>query len=146
MPGLQEKLILDRGMTGSTKAIMSRQSVSCRICANTKGNKRHLAREMMFGLRDEFEYVECANCGCLQIKEIPHNLSDYYPEAYYSFQQPAASLTAVPAASSWRRLRKYHLSKDGQIRKYYLNRNNVLGLLLEKIYKYGPHSRFPVEL
>jgi 2-polyprenyl-3-methyl-5-hydroxy-6-metoxy-1,4-benzoquinol methylase len=26
-----------------------------------------MVREMMFGLRDKFEYFECAQCGCLQI-------------------------------------------------------------------------------
>ena len=25
---------------------------------------------MMFGFRDEFEYFECAQCGCSQIKDI----------------------------------------------------------------------------
>ena len=25
-------------------------------------------REMMFGFRDEFEYFECATCGCLRLK------------------------------------------------------------------------------
>ncbi len=41
---------------------------------------------MMFGLRDEFEYLECARCGCLQIAEIPDDLSKYYPEEYYSLE------------------------------------------------------------
>jgi SAM-dependent methyltransferase len=41
---------------------------------------------MMLGFRDEFEYFECASCGCLQIKTIPWDLSRYYPEKYYSYQ------------------------------------------------------------
>lgn len=40
---------------------------------------------MMFGFRDQFIYFECANCGCIQIKELPSNLSKYYPKNYYSF-------------------------------------------------------------
>lgn len=44
----------------------------------------HLAREMMFGYRDEFEYVECANCGCVQIRESPIDIAHYYPDGYYS--------------------------------------------------------------
>jgi SAM-dependent methyltransferase len=58
----------------------------CKICDNSFGNKTHVAREMMFGFRDEFEYIECTSCGCLQIKEIPKDLSKYYPVNYYSYQ------------------------------------------------------------
>lgn len=58
----------------------------CEICKNSTGNKSYVVREMMFGFREDFEYFECAECGCLQIKEIPANLSKYYPETYYSFQ------------------------------------------------------------
>lgn len=58
---------------------------TCRICGNTQNNLAHIAKEMMFGLRDEFEYLECGSCGCLQIKEVPEDMSPYYPEQYYSF-------------------------------------------------------------
>jgi len=43
----------------------------------------------MLGLPDQFEYFECAHCGCLQIKKIPADLSKYYPEQYHSFNTPA---------------------------------------------------------
>lgn len=42
---------------------------------------------MMFGTRDEFEYVECAACGCLQIATPPADLSKYYPPSYYSLAE-----------------------------------------------------------
>ncbi|MDP3786394.1 MAG: class I SAM-dependent methyltransferase, partial [Candidatus Omnitrophota bacterium] len=58
--------------------------MECRICGNKNGNKIYAAREMMFGFHDEFYYFECAACGCLQIKEIPADMSKYYPEDYYS--------------------------------------------------------------
>jgi len=58
----------------------------CKICGNQEGNKEFKVKEMMFGLRDEFIYFQCANCGCLQIKEIPENISKYYPFNYYSFK------------------------------------------------------------
>ncbi len=58
----------------------------CEICNNSTGNKSYVVREMMFGFRDEFEYFECAECRCLQIKDIPVNISKYYPEEYYSFK------------------------------------------------------------
>jgi SAM-dependent methyltransferase len=44
---------------------------------------------MMFGWREEFEYFECARCGCLQIALIPADLAKYYPsEGYYSYKAP----------------------------------------------------------
>jgi SAM-dependent methyltransferase len=58
---------------------------TCRICGNSKGNKKFIAREMMFGWRDCFEYFKCGYCGCLQISEVPNDLSKYYPANYYSF-------------------------------------------------------------
>jgi len=45
---------------------------------------------MMFGTRDEFEYLECPECGTVQIADIP-DLQAYYPQSYYSFEAPAAS-------------------------------------------------------
>ena len=40
----------------------------------------------MFGFRDEFTYLECSKCGCLQIAKIPENMGKYYPSNYYSFK------------------------------------------------------------
>jgi SAM-dependent methyltransferase len=40
---------------------------------------------MMFGLRDEFTYIECGDCGCVQIESIPEDIQRYYPPNYYSF-------------------------------------------------------------
>ena len=59
---------------------------ACKICGNTSDNKIFVAKEMMFGLKDEFEYLECAACGCLQIVNIPANITRYYPDNYYSYQ------------------------------------------------------------
>lgn len=61
-------------------------SLACKICGNLENNRVHTAREMMFGMQDEFEYLECAWCGTLQIVEIP-DLSRYYPKDYYSFDE-----------------------------------------------------------
>jgi 2-polyprenyl-3-methyl-5-hydroxy-6-metoxy-1,4-benzoquinol methylase len=57
----------------------------CRICGNGDGNVKHQVREMMFGQREEFTYLECAACGCLQIDRAPDDLSRYYPDNYYAF-------------------------------------------------------------
>ncbi len=59
---------------------------SCKICSNIKNNKLHEAREMMFGLKEKFIYAECANCGCLQLLDIPINMEKYYSNNYYSMK------------------------------------------------------------
>lgn len=40
---------------------------------------------MMFGTRDPFEYFDCTDCGCVQIAEVPDDLSAHYPADYYSY-------------------------------------------------------------
>lgn len=55
----------------------------CRICGNDKNNRIHTAREMMFGTRETFDYLECGTCGTIQIVKIP-DLRRHYPENYYS--------------------------------------------------------------
>lgn len=66
---------------------------ACGICNNTAGNRVHIAREMMFGFRDQFEYLECGQCGCLQLLLPPKDLSRYYPRDYYSFQAHGRLMT-----------------------------------------------------
>lgn len=39
---------------------------------------------MMFGTRDEFDYLACSECGTVQISEVP-DLANYYSNDYYSF-------------------------------------------------------------
>lgn len=58
----------------------------CRICGNSTQNRSYEIKEMMFGFRDIFTYFQCSQCNCLQIKEIPPDISKYYPEKYYSFE------------------------------------------------------------
>jgi SAM-dependent methyltransferase len=55
---------------------------SCRICGNAIGNRVHRAREMQFGTGEAFDYVECAECGCVQIAEIPADLQRFYTSLY----------------------------------------------------------------
>ena len=69
-----------------TNRMLGRQKHCCRICQMEGEFISYLAREMMYGLRDEFEYFVCDYCGCLQIANIPEDLSRYYRKDYYSFQ------------------------------------------------------------
>lgn len=67
---------------------MSHISVSnpaCQICGETEGHQTHVATEMMFGMGSDFTYLECANCGCLQLLDAPADMQQYYPANYYSF-------------------------------------------------------------
>lgn len=57
----------------------------CKVCGENHEGTIHHAKEMMFGLRETFTYFQCAFCECLQISEIPLNISNYYPQDYYSF-------------------------------------------------------------
>ena len=56
--------------------------MKCPICNNDKKNQSFIAKEMLQGFREEFEYIECSNCGCLFIKEIPNDMDKYYDINY----------------------------------------------------------------
>ena len=47
---------------------------------------------MMYGLRDEFTYFQCSKCQCLQIAELPTDMSPYYQQDYYSLSQSPETL------------------------------------------------------
>lgn len=80
---------------------------TCRVCGNEEGNQPHKVREMMYGLRETFDYLECANCGCLQIRTIPNDLSKYYPESYWGFQKKRMQMEAQEGALlAWLRRRR----------------------------------------
>jgi SAM-dependent methyltransferase len=42
-------------------------------------------KEMMIGIGDTFNYLECSNCGVLQLIDIPKDLDKYYPDNYFSY-------------------------------------------------------------
>lgn len=56
----------------------------CRICGNRGEKKSFIAKDNHFGLEDEFVYLECPECGTMQIETIPEDMSRYYPDGYYS--------------------------------------------------------------
>lgn len=55
---------------------------TCRICSAVGNHPIFVGREMMFGTREEFEYFQCTECGCLQILKMPDNIERYYPANY----------------------------------------------------------------
>jgi SAM-dependent methyltransferase len=58
---------------------------TCRICFSIAEHPTYCCREKMFGWADEFAYFQCVDCGCLQIADVPVDLSRFYPPNYYSF-------------------------------------------------------------
>jgi SAM-dependent methyltransferase len=42
---------------------------------------------MYFGTREEFNYLECSNCGSLQLLNPPKDYAAHYPKDYFTFQQ-----------------------------------------------------------
>ena len=41
----------------------------------------------MFGSEESFEYIKCSKCGCMQLVDEDMNMSKYYQNNYYSFNQ-----------------------------------------------------------
>lgn len=100
------------------------KTLTCKICGNNTDNKYFTAKERMLGMNDEFGYFECPNCNCLQINEIPNNISKYYPDNYYSFQQPvfATKLTGL----------RFLIKKS--LAGYYIGKPSLAGFLLSRLY------------
>src|SRR5687768_9759625 len=60
--------------------------MTCRICGQAWDDGRVFrAREMLFGTREPFDYVQCAGCQTIQITEVAAELGKYYPESYHEF-------------------------------------------------------------
>lgn len=77
---------------------------SCRICGNRAGNRSFDLSEKMFGTNEVFTYLQCAECGCLQIAAVPDHMEKYYGHAYYSFKSPGR-LFDNPVKAGLKRLR-----------------------------------------
>ncbi len=58
----------------------------CKICDNSIDFEIFKVKEMMYGLDEYFDYIQCKKCGCLQLINIPEDFSKYYSQNYYSFK------------------------------------------------------------
>lgn len=45
----------------------------------------------MLGLGDYFDYFQCSSCLCLQIGEVPADLTRYYPADYHGYNLPRSN-------------------------------------------------------
>jgi SAM-dependent methyltransferase len=95
---------------------------TCRICGNQQNNRSHRAREMLFGTRDEFEYVECGACGTLQIASVP-DLSKYYPDNYYSLDR--STVPEIEKSLKRRAAARF-------VGRYLLNGRGIVGRLVDQ--------------
>lgn len=102
--------------------------MNCRICNNTEGNKAYEVKEMQFGLRERFTYFQCSKCECLQIAEVPADMSAYYPSNYYSFLSSSPDKPQNPLI----RLIKNHRNRYAVFNK---------GLSGKFIYKFLPAGK-----
>lgn len=57
---------------------------TCRICRNQDTNAAFTIPDMLYGTSEQFRYVQCGSCKCLQIETIPADLGQYYRGNYYS--------------------------------------------------------------
>lgn len=49
-----------------------------------------MAEERMFGRGGQYRYDMCADCGCLQLRDVPENMAPFYSAGYYAFAEPEA--------------------------------------------------------
>jgi len=85
---------------------------SCPVCLTRLSSKPFLVREMMYGLRDEFAYAECASCGCVWLTDSPSDPQRYYPAAYYPAPAAVTEATSLKTVL-WHERAKYCLLGSG---------------------------------
>jgi SAM-dependent methyltransferase len=93
--------------------------INCKICGNKKDNKIFTAKEMLQGTRIPHEYMECSDCACVQIVNIPTSMADYYSNSSYgSFISPRK----LNFKNRIRAIRnKYAICNQGGVLGYLLN-------------------------
>jgi len=96
----------------------------CKICNNDSGNELIIAHERQLGLGDQFEYILCSECKCLQIKEIPGNMDRYYPSDYYSFMEPV-----FPT-----KLNRFNFFLKKSLINYYMGNTDITGFFLSSVF------------
>lgn len=112
--GLSASIASERQQSNPSHVVQIMNTSSCKACSGSD-LRIFQAKEMMHGLRHEFNYGQCKGCGSIQILQVPDNLSDYYPGNYYSLQTPL---------SSQRTLRQWLLE---QRLEYCQGKSNFLG-------------------
>ena len=105
----------------------------CEVCHGRTGSRTLSVQEMMFGFREVFQYLECDQCGCLQLLNRPHDMGRYYPSSYSAFCMKEAS-SIVP-----QRIR--HYVRDRRNRGFF-DGAGWLDRLLARRYEYPQLEAF----
>jgi len=109
----------------------------CQICENRENNKQYIVKEMQIGFGDSFTYMECGECGCLQLMDIPNDLSKFYPNDYYSFVPLDDKSIDTPI------IQKLLFSIRGKATScMYTNKGSVLSRLICRLF---PHLLSPIK-
>ena len=90
---------------------------ACRIC-DAEISDSYVVKDLVIGLREPFEYIKCSSCGCLQIAEIPLNLSKYYPNDYYSLQIPKEKKSRIIRDYIRRSVALFNIFKTGLVGRF----------------------------
>ena len=98
----------------------------CSVCGNESGNEIHQAKEKMLGMYEDFRYQECAQCGLVELIDVPKDLGKYYPSNYYSFNRPS-------------KFKQYLKGKRGS---FTFGKKSVLGALTYKLLGPSPLSHY----
>lgn len=87
---------------------------TCKICNHAEGNRFFKAREMLRGFRTEFDFMECAACGTVQLLHVPQDMGAYYENnSYGSFA--VAERSAIKKRLRIMRNRQALLGKGGPL-------------------------------
>lgn len=97
----------------------------CKVCNNSEGNKYIIAKDAI--TKDNFTYLNCGNCGLLQLDEIPNNPSKYYGNNYYSFSNSGKGLIGglKAARDTYELIGKGFI---GRLVHYFMHNNTLLSL------------------
>lgn len=99
-------------------------TLRCVACDGEQQVSLFVATERLLGTLEQFDYWECARCGCVQIAQVPDDLARHYPAHYFAFK-PQHRLAR-------NRLRRW---VDPARLDAALGRGNLLGRLANRLLK-----------
>lgn len=107
-------------------------STNCKCCGADSA-RRFSAREMQYGTREKFVYLECGDCGAMQIDEIPVDIAKYYRSEQYASWQSVPTYIDKPTSRPNRWLR-------AQRSRYLIEGRGVIGKMITQLLG-QPHFR-----
>ncbi len=105
---------------------VERKISSCRVCDYQGEAPSYIAREMMFGLKETFDYFQCPRCQTLQIRDVPTDLARFYPENYGAYH----AARPVKRAGGIKNLIRIWRNR------LYLDRSWIYSIFLSKVFPF----------